>query len=91
MALDLISAVCYHYYMTITRTTETEYAVVTDTVLADGSLKADYFMRLDGDTLRTITRPGFIHVGFPFTVKLGPVSLAAVQALSVGATYRSTK
>ncbi len=36
---------------------------------------------LRDNELRTYYRPGLIHTGFPVRVKLGPVSLAAVQSM----------
>ena len=70
--------------MTITRTSETRYSVVTDTVLADGTLRADFHMALVGGALRSTIEPGSIRIGGLMVVRLGPVSRAAVDALAVG-------
>jgi hypothetical protein len=69
--------------MQILKLTETRYAVITETVLADGSFKADYGMALEGSVLRSINERGFIRAGGNICVHLGPVSLAKVQALRV--------
>jgi hypothetical protein len=70
--------------MTIMRVTETDYAVVTDTVLADGSMRADWCMRLDGHALRSVERRGDVRTGGRLRVVLGPTALQRVRLLDVG-------
>ena len=70
--------------MTITRIAEDRYAVVTTTLLADGTYRADHAMALRGSELRSVEAPGFIRIGGLMTVRLGAKSFAAVTALAIG-------
>ena len=69
--------------MTITRLTDSRYAVVTDTVLADGTLLSDDDMRLVGNRLESRESRGNLRAGGLLRVVLGPRSLAAVTALDI--------
>ncbi len=60
------------------------FSVVTNQLLSDGSYRADYCMRLDGNLLRSHEERGSIRVGGLLKLTLGPKSLATVQALAVG-------
>jgi hypothetical protein len=77
--------------MTISRTESDRYAVVTDTVLADGSFRADHHMALAGNELRSVERRGAIRTGGLLRVALGPLSLARVMAMSIGDSISFTK
>lgn len=70
--------------MTITRLNAERFAVVTTTALSDGTLRADYAMRLEGTCLRSVEERGCIRVGGLMRVQLGPVTLPRVQALAIG-------
>lgn len=70
--------------LTITRQNATDYAVVTDTVLADGSLRADYCCVISAGALRSAIRPGSIRVGGLLTATLGPKAQTDLEALPVG-------
>ncbi len=72
--------------MTIKRLDETTFAVITDTVLADMTRKADYGMKLVGNELRSHEQRGHIRTGGTIKVTLGPVSFARVNGLAVGET-----
>jgi hypothetical protein len=63
---------------------------IVDQIMADGTPVADEAMGLDGDVLRSMTAPGRIRVGGALVLKLGPVSLARVKALTVGMTVELT-
>jgi hypothetical protein len=71
--------------MTITRINALDYAVVTDTVLADGSFRADTCVRLiNGAVLKSFEQSGDIRTGGLLRIHLGPKSLAQVQSLAIG-------
>ncbi len=70
--------------MIITRTDQNNYAVETSTALADGSLRADHAMILEGHVLRSHERPGDVRPAGRIRVMLGPISFAKVSALAVG-------
>ena len=70
--------------MTITRISDTRYAVVTDTRLADGMYRADDAMALNGAVLRSVEQRGDVRIGGVLRVTLGPKALQAVTALRVG-------
>ena len=72
--------------MTITRVDLDTFAVVTDTVLADGTLVIDTNMALVGDTLRSREQKGYLRTGGLLRLKLGAVTFDAVQRLRVGDT-----
>jgi hypothetical protein len=70
--------------LTITRTSIDTYRVDTDTLLSDGSYRADGCLKLHGNVLRSFERPGHIRIGGLMNLTLGPLSLARVSALAVG-------
>lgn len=70
--------------LTVTRTADDTFSVVTDIVMSDGSLRADYAMGLSDGALRSVMQPGCIRIGGLMTVKLGGRSLPKVQGLAVG-------
>lgn len=72
--------------MKITRTSPDVFSVVTVDILADGSRRADYAMRLTQTGLHSIEQPGYIRLGGTLHVQLGPISRARVGALAVGET-----
>lgn len=72
--------------MKITRINETDFSVVTDAVMSDGSLRSDTCCRLRGDVLRSHEQPGCIRFGGLLVVALG-AALAQVKALRVGETF----
>lgn len=71
-------------HMTITRLSKTDYAVITDTLLSDGSYKQDRACRLSNDVLRSHEQRGHVRIGGLITIQLGPKSLAIVSSLAVG-------
>lgn len=72
--------------MTITRLADNRFAVTTDTVLTDGSLRADYAMKLTGTELTSISERGYIRISGNMRIKLGPKSFATVSNLAIGQT-----
>lgn len=70
--------------MVITRLGENLYSVMMDTVMSDGSMRADYALALDGNILKSIQEKGCIRIGGNMRVTLGPKSLPIVQALQIG-------
>lgn len=73
--------------MTIQRLTETDYAVITTVVLADGSFRADYCCALEGNVLKSQQRKGVIRVGGLMKVTiLNEDALSQIRALKVGET-----
>jgi len=70
--------------LTICRVEAERYSVVTDVVLANGAMEADYFMRLCSNMLVPIIQKGLIRVGRTIKIKLGPMSYAQVLALNIG-------
>jgi len=70
--------------MKITKTQSNRYAVVTDIVMSDGSMRGDSCMRLDGAQLRSHEERGSIRAGGLMRVNLGPKSFPLVAALKVG-------
>lgn len=70
--------------MTITRRNETEFEVVTDTVLSDGSRKSDSNCQLNGNILKSYEQRGCIRTGGLLRVILGVKSFARVQSLAIG-------
>jgi len=73
--------------MTITRITDTDFTVVTDTVLEDGSLRQDGRCRLDGATLRSNEQPGDVRLSGVLSVALGHHALPAVTRLAIGESF----
>lgn len=69
---------------TITRRDQDRYSAVSNIPMADGSVRADYFMRLDAGALRSDATAGVLRVGGTLTLNLGPVSYAAVARLAIG-------
>lgn len=69
---------------TITRTTDTDFAAVSNIFMSDGSHRADHLMGLSGNILKSVERPGYLRIGGLLTLTLGPKSFAAVTALAVG-------
>ena len=72
--------------MTIKKTSATGYAVIMDTVMSDGNLRADYDMHLDGRTLRSFERPGHIRTGGLLKINLGSISFPKVAKMAIGDT-----
>jgi len=70
--------------LTICRVEAERYSVVTDVVLSNGAMEADYFMRLDSNMLVPIIQKGLIRVGRTIKIQLGPMSYAQVLALNIG-------
>lgn len=71
----------------ITRTGNATYAVETDTVLADGSKRADGCMALVGSTLRSVEKTGYIRVGGTMAITLGPIARAKTLGLRIGGSF----
>lgn len=77
--------------MTITRIAQNRWSVVTDTVMSDGSLRADDSMALvDGNRLRSVEGGG-IRIGGLLVVQLNVQVLDALLALQLGDTYVSSR
>lgn len=75
--------------MKITKLTDGTFSVHTGTSTADGR-DITSICRLDGNILRTVQqRTRGLIVFHTVSIKLGPVSLAAVTALEAGETYKS--
>lgn len=70
--------------MTITRISDTDFSVTTDTALADGSLRSDSCCRIVDAELRSHEQRGYIRTGGLLRVTLGPKSLVILRALPIG-------
>ena len=74
----------YWWVVKITKTQENIFAVLTDVVMTDGTMRGDSCMRLEGSQLRSHEERGTIRVGGFMRVNLGPKSLPLVMALKIG-------
>lgn len=68
----------------ITRVNEKQFAVETDTVLSDGTMRRDDHCELFGAALKSYDMRGFIRIGDNLSIQLGPKSLSIIQALAIG-------
>jgi hypothetical protein len=73
----------------ITRVSDVQFSVVTDTALSDGTYKQDSDVRFrpsNPTELHSYEQRGHIRTGSLISIKLGPKSLALVRALKIGET-----
>jgi hypothetical protein len=68
----------------ITRINATDYAVITSTILADGTRRRDSCCRIVGNVLRSHEQSGHIRIGGLLRIVLGPRSFAILTGLTIG-------